>query len=57
MHRMADVTSPPLYAFLPKLKHAGKCVEKLTHAKYESNARGEGCDLAPPTPLVPQNSE
>ena len=36
------------YVFLPKLKHAGKCVEKLTQAKYESNARGEGCDLAPP---------
>ena len=55
---MADVTSP-FYVFLPKMKHAGKCVEKLTQAKYESNARGEGCDHAPLTPLVPskiQNS-
>ena len=46
---MADVTSP-FYVFLPKMKHAGKCVEKLTQAKYESNARGEGSDLAPLTP-------
>jgi len=39
---MADVTltSPPtLYVFLPEIKHAGKCVEKLTQAKYKSNAR------------------
>ena len=57
---MAEVTSsPPLYVFLLEIKHAGKCVEQLTQAKYESNARGEGSDLAPLNPLLPsriQNS-
>jgi len=48
---MADVkSSPPLYVFLLEIKHAGKCVEQLTQAKYESNARGEGSDLAPLNP-------
>ena len=51
---MADVkSSPPLYVFLLEIKHAGKCVEQLTQAKYESNARGEGSDLAPLNPLLP----
>ena len=40
---------PPLYVFLIKIK-TRKCVEQLTQAKYESNARGDGSDLAPLTP-------
>ena len=58
---MADVTltSPPLYVFLPEIKHAGKYVEKLTQAKYKSNARRKGSNLTPHTlPLCAfKNSE
>ena len=44
---MADVPSSPPHPPLSTRNKIGKCVEQLTQAEYETEARGEGIGLAP----------